>query len=203
MRLLWLYAKARGGPQCVAWLLLIGVAAVLLALVDTPQPTPAHRTPSVSWMVVLSLASALGIGATTMPSGGAIERLSVQPLWLLRGLFTIGLLTVAGALWNVLRQVLDPDQAWMFGRNLLGFAGLSWLAAAALGAPLHWTAPLMIASASFFLPSSAVHPEWAEIVLGWPLQPGSDMTALMIAFGLLLAGWSLYIGIGADRMRQQ
>ena len=95
-------------------------------------------------------------------------------------------LALAVTWWSV------PDGAWTLVRNLVGFTGLTLLAARILGSGLSWAVPLGYAVLSLLAPQSGQIPAWA-----WSVRGATDRGAAVIAMALLLAGLVLVARSGA------
>lgn len=156
-------------------------------------------------LVAMPLAAAVVIAAGARAPFGESEQAAGYALPALRLGHLLGLLAwaacglvLAATLWppSALSGLTPPGElvrpgavAWWLARNLLGFAGVALLGARWLGSGRAWAIPLvhgMLTLAS--LP---------ETLFGWPMRPGSDREAAVIAIVLLSLGLAAIVRKGA------
>ena len=196
MRLWCLYLRSRlAGWAALALAATGGLTGLWLTRLEGPG------APLQLLLVVMPLAGAVVIGASTRAPFGELEATASRPLPVLRlghlaGLLALGAVALSAAVraWgvaNIEEQVL---------RNLAGFAGLALVTAPLLGSRLSWVAPLVYGVLAFWVGASGPngYAPWA-----WPLQPGGDDIALRTALALLAAGLTGAVLLGARERAEE
>jgi hypothetical protein len=171
MRLLVLHLRSRRTSSA-----LVVIAAVVLTCWAT-SPWATDESPTAWLLLLLPVAAAAAvISLSTAGPFGDVE-LATNPLPRLRFLHLVAMVPAAIALF-----ALTGDPAEMI-RNLAGFTGLTLLTASALGPAASWVTAL----AYTVLCGGAVDLHYAS-AWTWPILPTTDLNAMTIAVGLLVAG---------------
>lgn len=147
--------------------------------------------------VMLPLAAATIVGATTTSPFGELEQMLSRSLVPLRFGQVAGLLTIAAlALFGAVTAWHDSALGGQFVRNILGLAGASLLCAFLFGGRWSWTVPVGFSMLVLVQRGAAGGdaPQWA-----WVVQPTSRLT-VVIALSLLIAGLCLVARFGARRV---
>lgn len=143
--------------------------------------------------LIVPLAAAAMIGATTTSPFGELELTLSRPLGTFRLGELAGLLSLAAAaLFGAVATWEDAAHSWQFARNALGLCGLGLLSAQVVGGRWAWAAPLGFCMLALFQRGAAgdAMPRWA-----WVVEPASRATSF-IALGLLAAGLLAAGGFG-------
>ena len=187
MRVLYLFIRSRQTERAVGALLVVGVVAWLWGRLfgfDEDMLTVG--------LVMFPLLAAAALGAVTMSPFGELERAASRPLrgkYLMQSgmLLVIAMAGFLAATWNW--QVDGAAERAL--RNLLGFAGLSLLAATLCGGRLAWSIPFAYGLGSVALVEDSRHQGWAL-----PFRPGGDELALAAAVTVLATGLTLIARCG-------
>jgi hypothetical protein len=139
------------------------------------------------------LAVAAIVAAGARSPFGEVETAIGHRLPMLRLPHLAGLLLLAGAGLSLVAAGWSlPGAPWILARNLIGLAGLSLLAARIMGAGQSWLPPLVY----LVLCGGAIDErnvtEWT-----WPALGAGDITAAILAAGLLGAGLVAAVPDGA------
>jgi len=164
----------------------------------------------------LMIACIIGVG-TSSPFGDA-EITSCFPLPLLR----FGHLTIL-LIWALLTLTLttitwNSDYAgWVLVRNVLGFTGLTLVAARLIGSHLSWMVPFTYYAAAVFAGRSEFTEGsgsdvftriLGEVPVGewerwaWPMRPNTDYLSWICALALLILGLAYVSFLGAKGSRE-
>jgi hypothetical protein len=196
MRLLTLYARARGVP---AALLGTAVLAVLVVAADTWLSRHADliRPAEITTIVLTALIAAILVAGTLTGADDALE--DTTPLswaWWRAGQLVLVLGAAAVLLGLAGREAAVLGGPGAVVRDAVGYAGIAALGTALCGATAGWAAPL-----AYMLVTYATAPERADGVAAriWAfhLQPGPDAVARATAAALLVAGLLAYSVRGA------
>lgn len=181
-----LFARCRG--TTVALVALAALALVGLVLGDAALRLDEQSTFSVPWAVVVPMFGGAVVGLTVRSPLGWLEVGSPKPVALLRAahlsamLITAGVAALIGS-WGLSGPLTEPGAL----RNLLGFAGLAYLAAATTTGGLAWVLPVAFATVALSAGTSEGRPRgWA-----WPLQPDGDVGSWVQALATLCLGFVL------------
>ncbi len=143
-------------------------------------------------LVTAPLAAACFIGSSIRSPFGETEKTTSRSLPMLRLWYSVGLLVCGAVMLSFATPWWEPSQVdWLFGRNLLGFSGFSFLSARVLGAGLSWAPPLAY-GATVLLAGNNLGEGWA-----WPVQPIGDVPSVLIASALFVSGLTVVCLTGA------
>jgi hypothetical protein len=178
-RLVRLYLVSRRTRTALLLLAVIGVAL----RASQPLTRGTGLFPRLTLLLVI-LAAACVIGTATHNPFGETERTASSPLTSLRLAHLIALTAAAAAFMAVFAwSAAYGSTPAAILRNLAGFTGIALLTARIFGAHVSWTLPLgyvMYCGGQLDIQASS---RWS-----WPLLPAGDVTATVIAFGLLALG---------------
>ncbi|QFZ23301.1 hypothetical protein [Saccharothrix syringae] len=186
-RWLVLHARARRVPAATATAV---VATGLVGLLAQPGGDPR----------LTSFAAAVGVAAVAVGFGGhdpELERTAAFG-WPPRRAahLLLGAALVAGLLLAV-GLVADPVAPGAFVlRDVVGLAGLAALGACLFGSRAAWAPPVAWTGVTFVVPAGE---DWADHLLGWPVQPAGTTAATAAAVVLGCAGLLAYSAFGCRR----
>lgn len=208
MRTVELFARSRSAFYAVPFLAVvntIGWAAARL-LLSLPYAEPATILIPVLGFLPLAAASIVAVGASS--PFGDVELTIARSLSILRLVHLAGLLLIAALALHLAALFWDLSHAWAFlFRNLLGFAGLAFLAARFVGGRLSWAAPFaFLLTSGLTGRAEQAEPERYGIIAAltgavpvgewerwaWSFRPATDLTSWTIALALLVAGLSVF-----------
>lgn len=197
MRLSYLYLRSRLSGHAAACL--AGVAALAWLWVrltgNGPDAGDAKEAAMGLSLLVMPLAAAVVVGVSTRSPFGDTERTAARSLPALRlGHLALLLALGAASLALVATPWPVPRAEWQMARNVLGFSGLAFLAARAIGAGISWVFPLAYGALALMVgvPADGPARPWA-----WAMQPGGHRQGAMLACSLLLLGLLLVVATGA------
>lgn len=192
-----LYARSRQITGAVAGLVVLGIVALLwgryqLHLLNLRS----NKAALVPVILVVPLASAAVIGASTRTWMHELEDTAAVRLWLWRlghivVLLAVAVLALTPAMLNGTPQF---GSAAAF-RNLLGYLGLTLITVPVAGAALSWVLPAAYAiQVALFAAtaSPAFHASWA-----WPLRPATSGISWVWAVGLACLGLIVFVRFGS------
>jgi hypothetical protein len=190
-----LYIRSRALPLTTAALTGIVVAAAWAADRLQAQPHFDH-TARVPVVVLAPLLASAAIGASLHSHSDELDRTAVRRWWPRRLLHLVALTVLAtGAL-----ALSVPGHPEAFGapgmlRNVLGATGVTAASAALIGARLSWL-PMTVYGGAVYL--AAPHaPGGPAAFWAWPMQPGPQTGAWVVAVAAYAAGGALLVVRGA------
>ncbi|MFF8974123.1 hypothetical protein [Streptomyces sp. NPDC014995] len=188
-----LFARSRTLPATVAALAGTVAFAVWAAGRLDAHLDPHQRVPIVALAPLLAAAV---IGASLHTPTDELDRTAVRPWWPRRLAQLLGLTASAAALLPlaVLGNALAFGPPAMI-RNTLGCVGVTAAAAVLLGARLSWLPAFGYVGAAY-LASGGVRGR-AVTVWAWPMQPGPQTGAWLVAAAAFALGTALYVVRGA------
>lgn len=199
MRLFQLYLRSRLAGQALVLLTLIAVATGLTLWLSAGEEGFFGLA-----LVFMPLAASVVIAAGTQAPFGEREQAAGYALPALRLVHLLGLLgwaalgLMGGAtFWSAnavsgltpAGEAVQPGSvAWWLARNLLGFAGVVFLAAHYVGSGRAWVIALVhgVLTVMFLLASP----------FGWPLRPAGDLAAAVAAVVSLGVGLGVVVRKG-------
>ncbi|MER6999643.1 hypothetical protein [Streptomyces sp. NPDC000410] len=195
MRLPLLHARSRALPVTLSVLVTTAVAAAWCAWRLQASEAFDH-TARVPVVVLAPLLAASAIGTSLFTHSDELDRTAVRP-WPPRRLRQLLGLTAFAGLVLALSVPGHPEEfgAPAMVRNLLGAAGVTAGTAALLGARISWL-PLTAYLSAVYLAAPGV-PGGAAAVWAWPMQPGPQVAAWVVALSAYVAGGALYVWRGA------
>ncbi|WP_137993378.1 hypothetical protein [Streptomyces vilmorinianum] len=194
-----LYARSRTLPGVLAALLGTAAAAAWAASWLQAQPGFDH-TARVPVVVLAPLLAASAVGTSLYAPSDELDRTAARPWPLRRSVHTLALTALAVAL----LALTVPGHPEEFGgpaivRNTLGAVGVTAAAAAVIGARLSWL-PITVYFGSVYLAAPG-RPGGAASLWAWPVQPGPQAGAWVVALTAFAAGTALFAARGARPVR--
>lgn len=213
MRLAQLYSLSRFFGYTVLGLASVALLGWIVGSWVISRPFMDPETYLAPVLLLTALLSACLVGVGTVSPFGDVELTSSFPLFLLRFGHVGGLLV-----WSALALIIatvgwESDYAgWTLIRNLLGFTGLTLLAARLLGSRLSWLAPFAFYTLAVFTGRVEASREETDSVFGrimgevpagewerWAgsMRPSTDYLSWIIALTLLTCGlvWFCFRGV--------
>lgn len=192
-RLLTLFLRARG--MLISAVLVLGSCGALALLGDWAGKA-AIRQALVLQFVPVVVAALVGVSVWTPV--GEPERTAARSLPPLRAMHVGALLLASVGLsrWLVSRwthQVPEVDLNWVVVRNIVGMAGIAFLAGRLIDARLSWVGPLIpgILAMSYIIRvrSSELDTMWDPAWWLWNGQSSDDLVSWVIALALGAGGF--------------
>lgn len=193
-RLIGLHLRARQTGRGV-----VALAAIAAALrASQPWTGGSGLFPQVV-LLLLTAAAASAVATGTHNPFGEVEHTASSPLPVLRGahLLTLTGVALAGTAVAALTATYGVGGVALL-RNLAGFTGIALLTAGILGAQLAWTVPL-----GYVLYCGGEIDLHLSSLWSWPIRPGADRAAAVVAVALLTAGAALVCLAGARDRRSE
>ncbi|THA22603.1 hypothetical protein E6R18_33635 [Streptomyces sp. A1277] len=194
-----LYLRSRAVPRTAAALLCVALLAAWAAHWLQAQPYFDHGA-RVPVLVLAPLLVSSAIGTGLYAAADELDRTAVRPWWP-RRLAHLLALTVPAAAALALAVPGHPEAFGAPGmiRNVLGATGVTAASAALIGARLSWL-PMTVYGAAVYLAAPRT-PGGAAAVWAWPMQPGPQVWAWVVASAVFAAGAALYAVRGARHER--
>lgn len=184
-----LYIRSRGLPRTAAALACVVLIAAWAAdwLQDQPNFDHSARVPV---LVLAPLLASAAIGTSLYAAADELDRTAVHRWWPRRLLHLLALTVPAAAA----LALAVPGHPEAFGapgmiRNVLGATGVAAGSAALIGARLSWL-PMTVYGGSVYLAAPRA-PGGTAAVWAWPMQPGPQTAAWVVASAAYLAGATL------------
>lgn len=150
---------------------------------------------ALPWRVLLPVVTGGTCGYFAGTPAEQWELLAVRPIkrpWFSL-MILMGVVAASASLVASL-SLAGPYSPIVVGRNVMGFSGLSLLAAAFFGRALAWTLPVLWGTAALGAGVySASVPLWA-----WPVAPSEKRPALVLAIALLIFGAAAMSNLGSN-----
>ncbi|MFJ2092448.1 hypothetical protein ACIOEW_24715 [Streptomyces sp. NPDC087901] len=188
-----LYIRSRGLPRTAAALTCIVLLAAWSAARLEDRFDPGARVPV---LVLAPLLVSAAIGTSLYAAADELDRTAVHRWWPRRLLHLLALTVPAAAA----LALAVPGHPETFGapgmiRNVLGATGVAAGSAALIGARLSWL-PMTVWSSAVYLAAPRT-PGGAASVWAWPMQPGPQAGAWVVALLAYVAGTALFAVRGA------
>ncbi|WP_406092605.1 hypothetical protein [Streptomyces sp. NBC_01013] len=196
-RLPGLYLRSRALPRTAA-----ALACIVLLAAWSAGRLEDHfdHSARVPVLVLAPLLVSSAIGTSLYAAADELDRTAVHRWWPRRLLHLLALAVPAAAA----LALAVPGHPESFGapgmvRNVLGATGVAAASAALIGARLSWL-PMTVYSSAVYLAAPRT-PGGAASVWAWPMQPGPQPAAWLVASVACAAGAALFAVRGPRRER--